>query len=198
MAGAVRRNRNGHEITYEGFCVNWWKELWKKQADAPKPAVPNFSPRSKRVLLLARKEAERLNHNFVGTEHLLLGLLSFSQATAVKVLTRCGISVDTIRVEVMKHGGAGPEGKTIGNVAYTPRVKKVLALAVKESRALNHTRVGTEHLLLGFLREGDSLGARILRNLGLGLEKAREEILKELDANRQTPPPDDGGGSSQT
>lgn len=143
----------------------------------------NFTPRAQQVLALARKEADRFNHNYVGTEHLLLGLIKLSQGVAVNVLSKLGIDLDTVRMEVEKQVGTGPEAKVTGNIPYTPRVKKVLALASKEAKALNHTYVGTEHLLLGLLREGEGVAARVLKSLDLDLERARNEVLKELDPN---------------
>ena len=118
----------------------------------------NFTPRAQQVLALARKEADRFNHNYVGTEHLLLGLIKLGQGVAVNVLQKMSLDLETVRMEVEKQVGSGPETKTPGNIPYTPRVKKVLALAGKEAKALNHSYVGTEHILLGLLREGD--GAR--------------------------------------
>src|SRR3974390_648487 len=117
----------------------------------PQPNLSNFTPRAQQVLALSRQEATRLNHNFVGTEHLLLGLVAFGQGTAVRVLNSMGIGLDTVRTEVERQVGAGPDQKVVGNVPYTPRVKKVLALAARQARALNHTYIGTEHLLLGLL-----------------------------------------------
>ena len=146
-------------------------------------AMSNFTPRAQQVLALARKEADRFNHNFVGTEHLLLGLIKLGQGVAVNVLQKMGLDLETVRMEVEKQVGTGPDQKMIGNIPYTPRVKKVLALAGKEARALNHTYVGTEHILLGLLREGDGVAARVLKNLDVDIEQTRAEILKELDPN---------------
>src|SRR3954449_11554755 len=143
----------------------------------------NFTPRAQQVLALARKEADRFNHNFVGTEHLLLGLIKLGQGVAVNVLQKMGLDLETVRMEVEKQVGTGPDQKMIGNIPYTPRVKKVLALAAKEAKALNHTYVGTEHILLGLLREGDGVAARVLKNLDVDIEQTRQEILKELDPN---------------
>src|SRR3954469_9923728 len=143
----------------------------------------NFTPRAQQVLALARKEADRFNHNFVGTEHLLLGLIKLGQGVAVNVLQKLGLDLETVRMEVEKQVGTGPDQKMIGNIPYTPRVKKVLALAAKEAKALNHTYVGTEHILLGLLREGDGVAARVLKNLDVDIEQTRQEILKELDPN---------------
>ncbi len=119
----------------------------------------NFTPRAQQVLALARKEADRFNHNYVGTEHLLLGLIKLGQGVAVNVLQKMGLDLETVRMEVEKQVGSGPETKIVGNVPYTPRVKKVLALAGKEAKALNHSYVGTEHILLGLLREGEGVAA---------------------------------------
>src|SRR5512141_503297 len=144
-------------------------------------AMNNFTPRAQQVLALARKEADRFNHNFVGTEHLLLGLIKLGQGVAVNVLQK--MNLETVRMQVEKEVGTGPDQKMIGNIPYTPRVKKVLALAAKEAKALNHTYVGTEHILLGLLREGDGVAARVLKNLDVDIEQTRQEILKELDPN---------------
>jgi ATP-dependent Clp protease ATP-binding subunit ClpC len=146
-------------------------------------AMSNFTPRAQQVLALARKEADRFNHNFLGTEHLLLGLIKLGQGVAVNVLQKMGLDLETVRMEVEKQVGAGPDQKMIGNIPYTPRVKKVIALAQKEAKNLNHTYVGTEHLLLGLLREGDGVAAKVLRNLDVDIEQCRQEILKELDPN---------------
>src|SRR3974377_240702 len=150
-------------------------------------AMSNFTPRAQQVLALARKEADRFNHNFLGTEHLLLGLIKLGQGVAVNVLQKMGLDLETVRHEVEKQGGTGPDQKMIGNIPYTPRVKKVLALAGKEAKALNHSYVGTEHILLGLLREGEGVAAVVLKNLEVDIEKTRNEILKELDPNF-TPP----------
>ena len=147
----------------------------------------NFTPRAQQVLALARKEADRFNHNYVGTEHLLLGLIKLGQGVAVNVLQKMGLDLETVRMEVEKQVGSGPETKMVGNIPYTPRVKKVLALAGKEAKALNHSYVGTEHILLGLLREGEGVAARVLKSLEVDIERTRNEILKELDPNF-TPP----------
>jgi ATP-dependent Clp protease ATP-binding subunit ClpC len=143
----------------------------------------NFTPRAQQVLALARKEADRFNHNYVGTEHILLGLIKLGQGVAVNVLGKLGLDLETVRLQVEQQVGSGPETKMVGNIPYTPRVKKVLALASKEAKALNHSYVGTEHILLGLLREGEGVAAQVLRNLDINLDKARNEILKELDPN---------------
>jgi ATP-dependent Clp protease ATP-binding subunit ClpC len=143
----------------------------------------NFTPRAQQVLALARKEADRFNHNYVGTEHLLLGLIKLGQGVAVNVLQKMGLDLETVRMEVEKQVGSGPDTKISGNIPYTPRVKKVLALAGKEAKALSHSYVGTEHILLGLLREGDGVAARVLKSLDVDLDRARNEVLRELDPN---------------
>src|SRR5258705_5738736 len=147
----------------------------------------NLTPRAQQVLALASKEAERFNHNYVGTEHLLLGLIKLGQGVAVNVLQRMGLDLESVRMEVVKHVGSHPETNMIGNMPYTPRVKKVLALAGKEAQALHHTYVGTEHLLLGLLREGEGVAARVLKSLEVDPARTRNEILKELDPNFAPP-----------
>ena len=146
-------------------------------------SMNNFTPRAQQVMALARKEADRFNHSFVGTEHLLLGLINLGQGVAVNVLQKMGLDLETVRLEVEKQVGTGPDQKLAGNIPYTPRVKKVLELSKKEAKALHHTYVGTEHILLGLLREGEGVAARVLRNLDIDIDQCRQEILHELDPN---------------
>ncbi len=145
-----------------------------------------FTNRARQVIILARKEADRFNHNYIGTEHLLLGIIKLGQGVAANVLRKMGLDFETIRLEVEKSVGTGAETKMIGEIPLTARAKKVIELAVEEARNLNHSYVGTEHLLLGLLREGEGVGARILKNLDVDIEEVRAEILKELEAG-QTP-----------
>ena len=172
-----------------------------RQARQRRPAksqmMNNFTPRAQQVLALARKEADRFNHNYVGTEHLLLGLIKLGQGVAVNVLQKMGLDLETVRMEVEKQVGTGPETKMVGNIPYTPRVKKVLALAGKEAKSLNHSYVGTEHILLGLLREGEGVAARVLKNLEVDIERTRNEILKELDPNFTPPRSRAGAGPSR-
>jgi ATP-dependent Clp protease ATP-binding subunit ClpC len=150
----------------------------------------NFTPRAQQVLALARKEADRFNHNYVGTEHILLGLIKLGQGVAVSVLKNMGLDLETVRIEVEKQVGSGPESKISGNIPYTPRVKKVLSLSNKEAENLDHSYVGTEHLLLGLLREGEGVAARVLTSLNVDINQTRQEILAEIDPNFN---PDDIG-----
>jgi len=145
--------------------------------------MSNFTPRAQQVLALARKEADRFHHNYIGTEHLLLGLINLGQGVAVNVLQKMGLDLDTVRQAVDEQVGLGPEAKPSGNIPYTPRVKKVLALAGKEAKSLNHSYVGTEHILLGLRREGEGVAARVLKSLDVDVDRCRNEILSELDPN---------------
>jgi len=143
----------------------------------------NFTPRAQRVIELARREADNFNHPYVGTEHLLLGLIALGEGVAVTVLEKMGVSLESVRLEVEQAVGHGPETKTVGNVPFTPRSKKVLQLAIAEAQGLNHSYVGTEHVLLGLLREGEGVAAQVLRNLDVDLETVRIEVMRELDPN---------------
>jgi len=162
--------------------MNWFEAFWKKltapPGAGPSGSMPEFTPRAQQTLALARKEADRFNHNFVGTEHLMLGLLKLGQGVGVTVLMKLGLDLENVRAEVEKQVGRGPEQPKIGNIPYTPRVKKVLALAAREAKELNHTYVGTEHILLGLLREGDGVAARVLRHYDVDTEQTRAEVLK--------------------
>src|SRR4029079_17223910 len=165
-------------------------------------AMNNFTPRAQQVLALARKEADRFNHNFVGTEHHLIVLIKVGQGVAVNVLRKIGLDLETVRMGVEKLVGTGPDQKMIGNIPYMPRVKKVLSLAAKEAKALNHTYVGTEHILLGLLREGDGVAARVLKNMAVDIQQTRQEILKELDPNfnsaEEGTPAGEGGAAEKS
>src|ERR1044072_189037 len=156
----------------------------------------NFTPRAQQVLALARKEADRFHHNYVGTEHILLGLIKLGQGVAVSVLQKMGLDLETVRAAVEKQVGTGQETKAQNSIPYTPRVKKVLALAGKEAKTLNHSYVGTEHILLGLLREGEGVAARVLKSLEVDIERTRNEILKELDPNF-TPPESEQEGNGE-
>ncbi|SCA62381.1 Probable ATP-dependent Clp protease ATP-binding subunit [Chlamydiales bacterium SCGC AG-110-M15] len=148
-----------------------------------------FTNRAKQVIKLAKKEAQRLNHNYLGTEHVLLGLLKLGQGVAVNVLRNLNIDFETVRSEVEKLVGYGPEIQVYGDPALTGRVKKVFEFANEEAANLNHNYVGTEHLLLGLLRQTDGVAAQVLENLNVNLKEVRKEILKELETfNLQLPP----------
>jgi len=133
---------------------------------------------------MARNEAQRCNHNYVGTEHLLLGLIKLGQGVAVNVLEKMGLPPETLIEEIERNMEVGEDSTpSSNNIPYTPRVKKVLALAGKEAKSLQHSYVGTEHLLLGLLREGEGVAAKVLQSLDIDIERTRNEVLKELDPN---------------
>ncbi len=142
----------------------------------------NFTPRARKVVELARAEARRFNHNYVGTEHILLGLIKLGEGVAVNVLGRMGLDLKTVRAAVEKQVGPGPEeAKVPDSIPLTPRVQKVMAHAVTEARSLGHAYVGTEHILLGLLKEGEGVAARVLQTLDVDLERCRKEILADID-----------------
>lgn len=148
-----------------------------------------FTNRAKQVIKLAKKEAQRLNHNYLGTEHVLLGLLKLGQGIAVNVLRNLNLDYETVRSEVERMVGFGPEIQVYGDPALTGKVKKVFEFANEEAVSLNHNYVGTEHLLLALLRQTDGVAAQVLENLNINLKDVRHEVLKELESfNLQLPP----------
>ncbi|MCB1113241.1 MAG: ATP-dependent Clp protease ATP-binding subunit, partial [Chlamydiia bacterium] len=148
-----------------------------------------FTNRAKQVIKLAKKEAQRMNHNYLGTEHVLLGLLKLGQGVAVNVLRSLNIDFETVRDEVEKLVGFGPEIQVYGDPALTGKVKKVFEFANEEAANLNHNYVGTEHLLLGLLRQPDGVASQVLENLNVNLKEVRKDVLKELETfNLQLPP----------
>jgi len=138
-----------------------------------------FTERAQQVLVLAQDEARRLNHNFIGTEHLLLGLVKEGAGIAARVLQNAGIDLNRLRQEVEK---IIPKGeKTLSqSISYTPRAKRVIELSIEESQNLGHNYIGTEHLLLGLLREGEGIAAQVLTNIGIDLKRARKEVIQLL------------------
>ncbi len=143
-----------------------------------------FTERAQRVLALAQEEAVRLGHHNIGTEHILLGLVREGDGIAAKALTALGLSSDKIQMEVEALIGRGQDGAT--TIHYTPRAKKVIELSMDEARKLGHSYVGTEHLLLGLIREGEGVAARVLNNLGISLSKARQQVLQLLGTSETT------------
>ncbi|HUT59814.1 MAG TPA: ATP-dependent Clp protease ATP-binding subunit [Phycisphaerae bacterium] len=141
-----------------------------------------FTERARKVMALANQEAQRFNHSYIGTEHVLLGLIKEGSGVGANVLRNLGVDLQKVRMEVEKLVKAGPDTVTMGKLPYTPRAKKVTEFAIEEARNLNHNYVGTEHLLLGLLREHEGVAAQVLMNLGLKLDEVREEILNLLGA----------------
>src|SRR5919202_5708674 len=134
-----------------------------------------FTERAKKVLVLAQEEAQRFNHNYIGTEHLLLGLVREGEGIAAKVLGNLGVELNKVRSAVEFIIGRG-DRMVIGDISLTPRAKKVIELAVEEARRLNHNYIGTEHLLLGLVREGEGIAAGVLESLGVSLDKVRQQV----------------------
>ncbi|HUV39276.1 MAG TPA: Clp protease N-terminal domain-containing protein, partial [Planctomycetota bacterium] len=145
-----------------------------------------FTDRARKVMGLANQEAQRFNHEYIGTEHVLLGLVKEGSGVAANVLRNLDIDLKKIRIEVEKIVQSGPDTLSMGKLPYTPRAKKVIELAFEEARSLGHNYVGTEHLLLGLLREQEGVAARVLMNLGLKLDDVREEVLNLLGATFDT------------
>jgi ATP-dependent Clp protease ATP-binding subunit ClpC len=168
-----------------------------------------FTDRAKKVMNLARQEAQRFNHEYLGTEHVLLGLVQEGSGVAANVLKNMGVDLNRIRAEVEKLVKSGPSMVTMGQLPFTPRAKKVLELSMEEAQNLGHNYIGTEHLLLGLIKENEGIAAKVLTNLGVKLEDVREEVLEFLGAD-PTDEDDDietsddiggesaGGGKSKT
>ena len=141
-----------------------------------------FTERARKVIILAKEEARRFNHDYIGTEHILLGLIREGEGVAAAVLEKMGLDLKTIRLEVEKVVQPGPTTQILGDIPFTPRAKKALELAAEEARSLGHNYIGTEHILLGLIREGESVASQVLLNLGLDLDRVRNEVLNVLGA----------------
>ncbi len=169
-----------------------------------------FTDRAKKVMNLARQEAQRFNHEYLGTEHILLGLVQEGSGVAANVLKNMAIDLNKIRTEVEKIVKTGPSMVTMGQLPFTPRAKKVLELSMEEASNLGHNYIGTEHLLLGLIKENEGIAAQVLLNLGVKLEDVREEVLEFLGADTSEDDDDEsplegagggggsGGGKSKT
>ncbi len=144
-----------------------------------------FTERARKVLTLAQEEAQRFQHNYIGTEHLLLGLVSEGEGVAAKVLTNLGVQLSDVRRAVEYIIGRG-DRVAPGDIGLTPRAKKVIELAVDEAKLLKHQYIGTEHLLLGLVREGGGIAAGVLESMGVKLEQVRTETLKVLQSIQDT------------
>jgi ATP-dependent Clp protease ATP-binding subunit ClpC len=156
-----------------------------------------FTDRARKVMQLANQEAQRFNHEYIGTEHILLGLVKEGTGVAANVLKNLDIDLRKIRLEVEKIVQAGPDMVTMGKLPQTPRAKKVIEYSIEEARNLNHNYVGTEHLLLGLLREQEGVAAQVLMNLGLKLEDVREEVLNLLGHNMDQGESTQGAGGGE-
>src|SRR6187399_1203991 len=139
-----------------------------------------FTDRARKVMALANQEAQRFNHEYIGTEHILLGLIKEGSGVGANVLKYLDVDLRKVRLEVEKLVKAGPEMVTMGKLPQTPRAKKVVEYSIEEARNLNHNYVGTEHLLLGLLREQEGVAAQVLMNMGLRLDDVRQEVMNLL------------------
>jgi len=159
----------------------------------------NLTPRARQILLLAKQEAERLNHDHIGSEHLLLGILALNEGVALDALRSLGLNLQQLRLEVEKTCGTGGTTKTEGMLPLSPRFKRILELAVREAASMNYNFVGTEHLLLALLREGEGRAARVLKNLNVTPEEVRRAVIRSLDSDflpdNGDPEPPPGGAS---
>jgi len=142
----------------------------------------NFTPRAGQVIVNAKKEAGRYNHHYVGTEHILLGLIDLNEGIALNVLQRLGAEPHAIRSEIESVVGFGPDTKIVGEPPFTPKANNVVRFAIQEAQQMQHSYVGTEHILLGLLREQEGVAARVLNNLGVNLDEARKLVKEELNA----------------
>ena len=146
-----------------------------------------FTDRARRVVVLAQEEARMLNHNYIGTEHILLGLIHEGEGVAAKALESLGISLDAVRQQVEEIIGQGQQAPS-GHIPFTPRAKKVLELSLRESLQLGHNYIGTEHILLGLIREGDGVAAQVLVRLGADLNRVRQQVIQLLHGHQGKEP----------
>jgi ATP-dependent Clp protease ATP-binding subunit ClpC len=146
-----------------------------------------FTDRARRVVVLAQQEARRLDHNYIGTEHILLGLIHEGEGVAAKALDSLGISLQAVRQQVEEIIGRGEQAPS-GHIPFTPRAKKVLELSLRESQQLGHDYIGTEHILLGLVREGDGVAAQVLDKLGADLNRVRQQVIQLLHGHQAKQP----------
>ncbi len=137
----------------------------------------HFTDRSRKVVALANQQAQRLQHNFIGTEHLLLGMIKEGDGVGVRAMKKLGLKMKKVWEDVEKRTEVGPTGVSMGRLPQTPLFKRVMENAIEESRTLQHDHVGTEHLLLGMLQEQDGIAGQTLRNMGLNLEDTRQQVI---------------------
>jgi ATP-dependent Clp protease ATP-binding subunit ClpC len=154
-----------------------------------------FTDRARRVVVMAQAEAGALNHNYIGTEHLLLGLLREGDGVAARALESLGVSLESARRQVEEMIGTGQDSPS-GHIPFTPRAKDVLKLSLAEALRFGHNYIGTEHLLLGLVREGDGVAAQALVVLGVDLNQVRTQVISLLGEHRGTHPDDNGGGDA--
>lgn len=176
-----------HEFAkLHGNSWAWLREFKNALARAffPMPALSTLTPGARQALELARLEAPRLQHGFIGTEHVLLGLLALEDGALPRVFKKLGVDRDALKQQIEHWVSSFPAGEKAGRLPYTPRVKKSLRLAGTEAKNSQQTCVGAEHIFLGLLLEGDGIAGRVLRNVGLSSETVREEIRRELSRSQ--------------
>ncbi|MCW2523238.1 MAG: ATP-dependent Clp protease ATP-binding subunit, partial [Frankiales bacterium] len=146
-----------------------------------------FTDRARRVVVLAQEEARMLNHNYIGTEHILLGLIHEGEGVAAKAMESLGISLEAVRQQVEEIIGQGQQAPS-GHIPFTPRAKKVLELSLREALQLGHNYIGTEHILLGLIREGEGVAAQVLVKLGADLTRVRQQVIQLLNGYQSKEP----------
>ena len=156
-----------------------------------------FTDRARRVVVLAQEEARMLNHNYIGTEHILLGLIHEGEGVAAKALESLGISLEAVRQQVEEIIGQGQEAPS-GHIPFTPRAKKVLELSLREALQLGHNYIGTEHILLGLIREGEGVAAQVLVKLGADLNRVRQQVIQLLHGYQGQEPGAAAAGAAGT
>ncbi|MEO9236713.1 MAG: Clp protease N-terminal domain-containing protein, partial [Jatrophihabitantaceae bacterium] len=153
-----------------------------------------FTDRARRVVVLAQEEARMLNHNYIGTEHILLGLIHEGEGVAAKAMESLGISLEAVRQQVEEIIGQGQQAPS-GHIPFTPRAKKVLELSLREALQLGHNYIGTEHILLGLIREGEGVAAQVLVKLGADLNRVRQQVIQLLNGYQSKEPA--GGNATE-
>ena len=156
-----------------------------------------FTDRARRVVVLAQEEARMLNHNYIGTEHILLGLIHEGEGVAAKALESLGISLEAVRQQVEEIIGQGQQAPS-GHIPFTPRAKKVLELSLREALQLGHNYIGTEHILLGLIREGEGVAAQVLVKLGADLNRVRQQVIQLLSGYQGKEPATAGGPAGES
>lgn len=189
--GAVQGVGQASLLKHEFAKLSGKKWAWLRKlkgivagAFVPFPSLSTFTPGARWTLELARQEAPRLNHGFVGTEHVLLGLLALEDGVVPNVFKKMGVDREDVRRQIENWVSIFPPGKMPGQVPYTPRVKKSLYFAAREAKVSQNAPVGAEHILLGLVLEGDGVAGRVLRDFGLSPETTRQEIMREVRRNR--------------
>ncbi len=182
--------RPGRGLSLPGECLRGRLAAARR---VQRKMFERFTDRARRVVVLAQEEARMLNHNYIGTEHLLLGLIHEGEGVAARALESLGVSLEAVRAQVEEIIGQGQQAPS-GHIPFSPRAKKVLELSLRESRQLGHDYIGTEHLLLGLLREGEGVAAQVLVRLGADLNRVRQQVIELLHGHRGEEPAGSAAG----